>query len=69
MVLLVLGKQLHRACCRGGFNMPIRQGDDKMALLTRPAKPFCACMAYKRGHAVSWMTGQLRGLTDGGLDS
>jgi hypothetical protein len=47
MVLLALGDQLHRACCKGSFNMSIRQGDHKMTLSTCPAKLFCACMAYK----------------------
>jgi len=68
MVLLALGKWLHRACCRGNFNMYIHQGYHKMALLTCPAKLFCSCMAYMGMGTASQMTGLLWGVMSGVLD-
>jgi hypothetical protein len=49
MVLLVLGKQLHRACCRGGFNMPIRQGDDKNGPFNTPCKAILCLHGLQEG--------------------
>jgi len=40
-----------------------------MASITARTEPFCACVAEKGVDAVSQMTGQLRGVTNGVLDS
>jgi hypothetical protein len=40
-----------------------------MDSMTAPAEPFCACMAHIGVGAASQMTGLLRGVVNGVLDS
>ena len=69
MVLLILGKGLNGGCYQGHFTMPICQGSDEMASMTSPTEPFHARMAHKEVGAATQMTGPLRGVTSGALDS
>ena len=49
--------------------MKICQGSDKMASIASPTEPFHARMAHNRVGAATQMTGLLRGVTNGTLDS
>jgi len=69
MVLLILGKGHNGGCYQGHFTMPICQGSDKMVSMTSPTEPFHAHMAHKEVGAATQMTGLLRGVTNGALDS